>query len=126
MHTLTLMEAARPAPPTDTQQRFGKDVARAAVQRYRGRPGRGGRHLLPWRLRPRLPSQARTVTLPSYRQDDPLLDTDTARIMKAMLAGMSRPDIDGEADLPAFLHRVSGLDTIVDPSTREATSALIF
>ena len=27
VHTLTLMEAARPAPPTDTQQRFGKDVA---------------------------------------------------------------------------------------------------
>ena len=35
VHTLTLMEAARPAPPTDTQQRFGKDVAQTAVQRYR-------------------------------------------------------------------------------------------
>jgi pimeloyl-ACP methyl ester carboxylesterase len=35
VHTLTLMEAARPAPPTDTQQRFGKDVAQAAAQRYR-------------------------------------------------------------------------------------------
>jgi pimeloyl-ACP methyl ester carboxylesterase len=35
VHTLTLMEAARPAPPTDTQQRFGKDVALGAVQRYR-------------------------------------------------------------------------------------------
>jgi pimeloyl-ACP methyl ester carboxylesterase len=34
-HTLTLMEAARPAPPTDTQQRFGKDVAQAAARRYR-------------------------------------------------------------------------------------------
>jgi len=34
VHTLTLMEAARPAPPTDTQQRFGQDVALAAVQRY--------------------------------------------------------------------------------------------
>src|SRR6516165_483034 len=34
VHTLTLMEPARPAPPTDTQQRFGKDVALAAVQRY--------------------------------------------------------------------------------------------
>ena len=34
VHTLTLMEAARPAPPTDAQQRFGTDVARAAVQRY--------------------------------------------------------------------------------------------
>jgi len=28
------MEAARPAPPTDTQLRFGQDVALAAVQRY--------------------------------------------------------------------------------------------
>jgi pimeloyl-ACP methyl ester carboxylesterase len=35
VRTLTLMEAARPAPPTDTQQRFGTDVAQAAVQRYR-------------------------------------------------------------------------------------------
>lgn len=34
VHTLTLMEAARPAPPTDTQQRFATEVARAAVQRY--------------------------------------------------------------------------------------------
>ena len=33
VHTLTLMEAARAAPPTDTQQRFGKDVAQAAVPR---------------------------------------------------------------------------------------------
>ena len=35
VHTLTLMETARPAPPTDTQRRFGKDVAQAAAQRYR-------------------------------------------------------------------------------------------
>jgi pimeloyl-ACP methyl ester carboxylesterase len=35
VHTLTLLEAARPAPPTDTQQRFGKDVAQAAARRYR-------------------------------------------------------------------------------------------
>ena len=35
VHTLTLLEAAQPAPPTDTQQRFGKDVAQAAARRYR-------------------------------------------------------------------------------------------
>jgi len=35
VHTRTLMEPARPAPPTDTQQRFGKDVAQPVVQRYR-------------------------------------------------------------------------------------------
>ena len=34
-HTLTLMEAARPAPPTDTERQFGTDVVLAAIQRYR-------------------------------------------------------------------------------------------
>ena len=35
VHTLTLMEAARPAPPTDAERQFGTDVALAAVHRYR-------------------------------------------------------------------------------------------
>jgi pimeloyl-ACP methyl ester carboxylesterase len=35
VHTLTLMEAARPAPPTDAERHFGTDVALAAVHRYR-------------------------------------------------------------------------------------------
>ena len=35
VHTLTLMEAARPAPPTDAERQFGTDVAPAAVHRYR-------------------------------------------------------------------------------------------
>ena len=35
VHTLTLMEAARPAPPTDAERQFGTDVALAALQRYR-------------------------------------------------------------------------------------------
>ena len=35
VQTLTLMEAARPAPPTETQLRFGLDVAQPAAQRYR-------------------------------------------------------------------------------------------
>jgi Predicted hydrolases or acyltransferases (alpha/beta hydrolase superfamily) len=35
VHTLTLMEAARPAAPTDTERQFGTDVVLAAVQRYR-------------------------------------------------------------------------------------------
>ena len=35
VQTLTLMEAARPAPPTETQLRFGMDVAQPAAQRYR-------------------------------------------------------------------------------------------
>jgi pimeloyl-ACP methyl ester carboxylesterase len=35
VHTLTLMEAARPAAPTDAERQFGTDVVLAAVQRYR-------------------------------------------------------------------------------------------
>ena len=35
VHTLTLMEAARPAPATDAERQFGTDVALPAVQRYR-------------------------------------------------------------------------------------------
>ena len=34
VHTLTLMEAARPAAPTDTERQFGTDVALPAAQRY--------------------------------------------------------------------------------------------
>ena len=35
VHTLTLMEAARPAAPTDAERQFGTGVALAALQRYR-------------------------------------------------------------------------------------------
>ena len=35
VHTLTLMEAARPAPPTDAEQQFGTDVVLPAIRRYR-------------------------------------------------------------------------------------------
>lgn len=35
VHTLTLMEAARPAAPTDAERQFGTDVALAALHRYR-------------------------------------------------------------------------------------------
>ena len=34
VHTLTLMEAARPAAPTDAERQFGTDVALPAAQRY--------------------------------------------------------------------------------------------
>ena len=61
VHTLTLMEAARPAPPTDAERRFGTDVALPAAPALpRGRQGRSGRHLLLRRLRPRLPCRARS------------------------------------------------------------------
>jgi 3-oxoadipate enol-lactonase len=35
VHTLTLMEAARPAPPTGAERQFGTDVIVPAAQRYR-------------------------------------------------------------------------------------------
>jgi pimeloyl-ACP methyl ester carboxylesterase len=35
VHTLTLMEAARPAAPTDAERQFGTDVVVAALQHYR-------------------------------------------------------------------------------------------
>jgi pimeloyl-ACP methyl ester carboxylesterase len=35
VHTLTLMEAARPAAPTDAERQFGADVVAAALHRYR-------------------------------------------------------------------------------------------
>ena len=35
VHTLTLMEAARPAAPTDAERQFGTDVVLPAVQRFR-------------------------------------------------------------------------------------------
>jgi pimeloyl-ACP methyl ester carboxylesterase len=35
VHTLTLMEGARPAAPTDAERQFGTDIALAAAQRYR-------------------------------------------------------------------------------------------
>jgi pimeloyl-ACP methyl ester carboxylesterase len=34
VHTLTLMETARPAPPTDAERQFGTDVALPALHRY--------------------------------------------------------------------------------------------
>ena len=41
VHTLTLMEAARPAPPTGTERHFGTHVAMPAVTRHRERARTG-------------------------------------------------------------------------------------
>ena len=60
VHTLTLMEAARPAPPTDTERQFGTDVALAALQRYRaGDKAAAVDIFFSRRLRTRLPGRAR-------------------------------------------------------------------
>ena len=58
--------------------------------------------------------------LPWHRWDDPVLDTDTAKIMKAALAGISRAAVAAEPDLPAFLRQATGLESVHDPGTRQA------
>ena len=63
VHTLTLMEAARPAAPTDSERQFGTERRPGRPPALpRGRQGRSGRHLLPRRPRTRLPYSARPRT----------------------------------------------------------------
>ena len=56
VHTVVSMDAARPSPPTELQAAFRREFVEPAVERYRaGRQGRCRRHILPRRLRSRLP-----------------------------------------------------------------------
>lgn len=59
-------------------------------------------------------------SLPWHRWDDPLLDTETAKIMRAMLAALDPAEVRAESDVLALLHRVSQLDSVHDPDTRRA------
>lgn len=58
--------------------------------------------------------------LPWHRWDDPVLDTETAKIMKATLAGISPAVAEAEPDLLTFLRRACGLESVHDPGTRQA------
>lgn len=58
--------------------------------------------------------------LPSYRWDDGVLDTDTARIVKAMLSRLNVGDFHAAFDPLEHLRKAAGLDGLQDPSTREA------
>jgi DNA helicase II / ATP-dependent DNA helicase PcrA len=58
--------------------------------------------------------------LPWHRWDDPLLDTDTAKIMKAMLAALDQGEVNAEPDTLALLHRACPLESVQDPDTRRA------
>lgn len=58
--------------------------------------------------------------LPSFRWDDGVLDTDTARILKSLLSRLSIHEFHAASDPSDYLRTVSGLDGIQDPSTREA------
>lgn len=63
--------------------------------------------------------------VPSYRWDDGVLDTDTARIVKAMLSRLSVGDFQTAADPLHHLRTAAGLDGIQDPSTREALGSAL-
>lgn len=58
--------------------------------------------------------------LPSFRWDDGVLDTDTARIVRAMLARLNVADFEAAADPLAFLRKAVDLEGVQEPSTREA------
>jgi DNA helicase-2/ATP-dependent DNA helicase PcrA len=58
--------------------------------------------------------------LPSYRWDDGVLDTDAARIVKAMLSRLNVSDFQAASDPLEHLRKAAGLSGVQDPSTREA------
>jgi DNA helicase-2/ATP-dependent DNA helicase PcrA len=58
--------------------------------------------------------------LPSYRWDDGVLDTDTARIVKEMLSRFKVADFQAASDPLEHLRKAAGLSGVQDPSTREA------
>lgn len=58
--------------------------------------------------------------LPYYRWHDGVLDTDTARIVKAMLATLNVAQYQATADPLLYLRQLAGVEAIQDPSIREA------
>lgn len=63
--------------------------------------------------------------VPSYRWDDGVLDTDTARIIKAMLSRLSSGDFRATRNPLQHLRAAARLDSIQDPSTREALGSAL-
>lgn len=61
-----------------------------------------------------------TTNVPFYRWDDGVLDTDTARTMRSLLARFDIRSYDAAADKVAFLREAAGLESIADPSGRES------
>ncbi|MER7795890.1 ATP-dependent helicase [Microbacterium sp. NPDC096154] len=55
----------------------------------------------------------------AYRWDDGLLDTETARRMKSMLARFSIAKYEESDDKPAFLRDAADFDSVVEPTGRE-------
>lgn len=61
-----------------------------------------------------------TADVPFYRWDDGVLDTDTARTMKSMLARFDARGYDASSDKMAFLREAASFDSATDPSVRES------
>ncbi|WP_287002058.1 UvrD-helicase domain-containing protein [Gordonia sp. UBA7860] len=63
--------------------------------------------------------------LPYYRWEDGVLDTDTARAMKAMLTRLSVVEFNAAADQLEFLRTAAGLDSIQDSNDRTSMADAI-
>ena len=57
--------------------------------------------------------------LPVHRWDDGVLDTDTARVIKAMLTRLKPADLMAASDPVQFLRELAGIDLIIEPDTRK-------
>lgn len=55
-----------------------------------------------------------------HRWDDPLLDAETARNIKGLLTRLNGTALDAEVDPAAHLRSLANVDSIQDPSSREA------
>ena len=55
-----------------------------------------------------------------HRWDDGVLDTDTARVVKAMLSRLNVAELNAAPDPVEYLRMASGIDNVQDPSGREA------
>lgn len=58
--------------------------------------------------------------LPFYRWDDGVLDTDTARTMKSMLARFDALGYDAASDKMTFLREAAAFESVSDPTGRES------
>lgn len=55
-----------------------------------------------------------------FRWDDGILDTDTARVIKSMLARFDTRSFDAAADKMSYLRDASAFESVADPSGRES------
>lgn len=61
--------------------------------------------------------------LPVFRWDDGVMDTDTAKLMKSLLSRLDQAAVMLATNPLEYLREVSGLESVQDPSTREALAS---